>query len=126
MGGIITVEEVDGWAKASTMGGNINAVIVGSRGRHDVHLSSEGGSITLTLPRDLSMEFDITLGYTQHSKRSYEIKSEFPLKVRKTETWDYESSPPKKYVYGEGSVGGGQHRIKIETTNGDVHVIRGP
>jgi DUF4097 and DUF4098 domain-containing protein YvlB len=127
LGGNITIREVDGWVKATTLGGDIEMTMVGDPrdGRRDVSLSSLGGSITLTLPADLSMEIDVTLAYTKKSHQEYKIESDFPIRIERSDGWDYGSSPPQKHVTGSGTVGDGEHRIKIETINGDVRILRG-
>jgi hypothetical protein len=124
MGGNIVIEAVDGWVKATTMGGSIDVTLVGdhARGSRDVRLISQGGDITLTVPADLSMDVDIKLAYTKNSGRDYEILSDFPLTIRRSNGWDYGAGTPRKYLYG--TAPGGAHKIKIETVNGDVRLVR--
>jgi len=124
MGGNIIVGAVDGWIKATTMGGNIRAQMVGDprTGERHVRLTSLSGDVELTVPDGLSMDVDITLAYTKSSRQKYQIHSDFPLNIRKTENWDYDDGSPRKYIYGTGSIGGGEHKIKIETVNGDIHL----
>jgi DUF4097 and DUF4098 domain-containing protein YvlB len=124
MGGNIVVDELDGWARASTMGGNITVTMTGSGGKRDVTLSSMGGMITLMVPEELSMDVDITLAYTKKSRKSYEIESDFPLQIRTTDDWEYKDGSPRKYIYGTGKINDGEHRIKIETVNGDVRLLK--
>ena len=122
----IRIEAVDGWVTARTAGGDIDVTIKGAGGdSHDARLTSEGGSIRLTVPEDFSMEIDITLVYTRKSDQSYRIRSDFPIETRESEGWDYSSGTPRKYIYGTGRAGGGANKIKIETTNGEVVLIRG-
>jgi len=127
MGGNINVEEVDGWVKATTLGGSINVVMVGNpnQGRRDVWLSSKSGKITLTVPDGLSMEIDVTLAYTKNSRQDYEIVSDFPIQIRRADSWDHSAGTPRKYVTGSATIDGGEHKIKIETINGDVELRRG-
>lgn len=123
MGGNIVIGEVDGWVKATTMGGDISVTLVGSG--EDVRLNSMGGKIELTVPSGLSMDVDITLAYTRNSRQDYKIESDFPIELRRSDDWDYASGDPRKYVYGTGTIGGGGHKIKIKTVNGDVRLLRG-
>jgi DUF4097 and DUF4098 domain-containing protein YvlB len=127
MGGDIIIEEIDGWVKASTMGGDVEVKMIGDvkKGKRDVDLSSKGGDIILTVPDRLSMEFDIKLIYTKNSDRDFEIESDFPVKIEESEEWDYSSGSPKKYIYGTGRIGDGKNRIKLETINGDIRIIKG-
>ncbi len=127
MGGDINLDEVDGGAKASTMGGDIIVKMVGdpSKGNRDVDLSSMGGDIELTVPVNLSMEFDIKLTYTKNSRRSYKIDSDFPIKLDQKDDWDYSEGTPRKYIFGTGKTGDGKYKIKIETINGDIRIRKG-
>jgi len=127
MGGNITIGTVDGWIKAVTMGGRIEATMVGDpeSGRRDVRLDSKGGDITLTLPDGLSMAVDITLAFTKNSRQDYTIESDFPLTQNRTDSWDYGEGSPRKYVYSRGTIGGGEHKVRITTINGNVRLLRG-
>jgi len=127
MGGNIDVGAIDGWVKATTMGGDVRVTMVGDprTGRRDVRLISMGGDIRLTVPDGLSMAVDITLAYTKNSLQDYSIRSDFPLSINETPHWDYSGGSPRKSIFGTGTVKGGDHRIKIETINGDVELLRG-
>jgi len=127
MGGDINLDAVDGGVRASTMGGDIVVKMIGdpTRGNRDVDLSSMGGDIELTVPANLSMDFDIKLTYTKNSSRSYKIDSEFPIKTEQSNDWDYSEGTPRKYIFGTGKTGSGKYRIKLETTNGDIRILKG-
>ncbi len=127
MGGDINLDEVDGGAKASTMGGDITVRMIGDPGKgdRDIDLSSMGGDITLTVPAKLSMDFDVKLTYTKNSRRSYKIESDFPIKIDEKDEWDYSEGTPRKYIYGTGKTGDGKYKIKIETINGDIRILKG-
>jgi DUF4097 and DUF4098 domain-containing protein YvlB len=129
LGGDITVDEIDGWVSASTLGGNVTVNMTGDpkKGRRDVTISSLGGDITLTVPADLSMEFDIEIAYTKDSDRDYRIISDFDIKQKKTSEWEgsFWRGNRQKHIYGTGSVEGGRNRIKISTINGDVYIRKG-
>ena len=71
MGGGISLAHVDGAIKATTMGGDIAARMVGSSDeKRNVELTSLGGTITLTVPKDFPMDVRITLAYTKNAPRS--------------------------------------------------------
>jgi len=127
MGGDINLDEVDGGTKASTMGGDVIVRMIGdpAKGDRDVDLSSMGGDIELTVPAKLAMDFDIKLTYTKNSRRSYKIESDFPIKIEEKNDWDYSEGTPRKYIYGGGKTGDGKYKIKIETINGDIRIIKG-
>jgi DUF4097 and DUF4098 domain-containing protein YvlB len=127
MGGDINIEEIDGWIKATTMGGDIKAVMIGDpkSGNRSVKLTSMGGTIDLTLPKDLSANFDIRLSYTKNSRQNFEIDCDFDIKVKESEKWDYSKGSAKKYITGAGKVKDGKHHIRIETVNGDIRIRKG-
>ncbi len=127
MGGDITVDQVDGGAKVSTMGGDINVTMVGDvkQGDRNVDLSSMGGEITLTLPENMSIDFNVKLTYTKHSEGDYKILCDFPIKIEESEDWDYSKGSARKYITGTGKVGDGKYRVHLETTNGDITIKKG-
>jgi DUF4097 and DUF4098 domain-containing protein YvlB len=121
MGGGISIGHADGPIKASTMGGDISARIVGdSSSERDVELTSHGGTITLTVPKDFPMDVRITLVYTKNAPRSYEIIDHIGLQQQETPDWDYSEGSPRKYIRAAGRVGSGLNHVVIKTTNGDV------
>ncbi len=120
MGGDILLESVDGWVKATTMGGDIDVTVVGSGG--DVELTSMSGDIMLVLPAGFSAEFDIELAYTKGSRQDYEIRTDLPLKQSETSEWDRSEGSLRKYIRAVGTVGGGKHKVKIRTVNGDIEI----
>ena len=128
MGGDIEVGAIDGGAEVTTMGGDITITMVGDpqKGDRSVDLSSLGGKIELALPAAISAKFDIELSYTKGKENRYEIKSDFPLEIKKSDKWEgHRFSSKRKYIYGTGTVGGGEHLIKIKTINGDVIIKKG-
>ena len=121
MGGGISIGHVDGPVKASTMGGDITVRMAGtSDERRDVDLSSMGGTVTLTVPKDFPMDVRITLAYTKNAPRSYEIIDHIGLEQRETPDWDNSFGSPRKYIRAQGRVGNGMNHVTIKTTNGDV------
>lgn len=127
MGGDIKIQAIDGWVEAETMGGNVSVNMIGAENgtRRSANISSKGGEITLTLPGSLSVQFDLELAYTRNSRQNYTIVSDFPLQIRDTPNWDYSKGSPRKFIYGTGVSGGGKHRIRIETINGNITIKRG-
>jgi DUF4097 and DUF4098 domain-containing protein YvlB len=127
MGGDIQIDAIDGWAKASTYGGDITVTMVGdpAEGERHVELKSMGGTLELTVPEGLSMEFDIELAYTKKAKREYKIISDFDIDIEKTDKWQSKWGSKRKYIYGTGTVGGGEHKIMLKTVNGDIVIKKG-
>jgi DUF4097 and DUF4098 domain-containing protein YvlB len=122
MGGDIRIDAIDGWVHAETMGGDVQVRMTGdpSRGNREIELISLSGDIELTVPTNLSMNLDVELAYTKGRSGRYSIQSDFPLKTEETEEWDDDDGSPRKYIYGTGTVAGGQHRVRIKTINGNV------
>ena len=124
MGGDITIDEIDGWIKAITMGGDVEITMIGDpeKGKRDVEIKSMGGNIDLTVPKGLSMEFDIEIQYTKDADRKPKIVSDLGIDIEETKEWKKKHGQKRKYIYGTGKVGGGKNLIKIRTINGDVHI----
>src|SRR5688572_29511444 len=127
-GGDVHLDAVDGWIQVTAVGGDIVATMVGDPGRGDRHVSlvSTMGNISLTVPASLDMRFDISLAYTRNSRQNYEIRSDFPLEVRRTTEWEYAKGERRRYIYGTGAAGKGRHLVHIETVNGDVIIRKAP
>src|SRR5262249_299153 len=125
-GGRIDIDAVDGWVKASTGAGAVNVTVTGdgSEGRHDIYITTGTGEVTLTVPANFSMEFDLKLGYTR-ADRQYQIVSDFDMDKQATSDWSSEEGTPRKYIFGTGSVAGGKNKITIKTVNGNIYIKRG-
>ena len=126
-GGDITVDDVMGWVEAGTGAGTIKVVMTGDPGdeKRDVTLSSGYGDIYLTVPENLSMEVEIELGFTRDSRQNFRIVDDFDIQQETTDNWDSSQGSPRKYIYGKATIGGGQNRIRIRTTNGNVYLRKG-
>ncbi len=124
MGGDITIDEIDGWIKAITMGGDVEVTMIGDpdKGKRSVEIKSMGGDVDLTVPKGLSMKFDIEIEYTKDHDRKPKIVSSLGIDIEETKEWKKKHGQKRKYIYGTGEVGGGKHFIKIRTINGDVHI----
>jgi len=121
MGGDIHLGHAEGALKASTMGGDITARMVGtSAEERDVELTSQGGTVTLTVPKDFPMDVRITLACTKNAPRTYEIIDHIGLEQRETDDWDISNGSARKYIRARGKVGSGLNHVEIKTVNGDV------
>jgi len=77
------------------MGGDISVRMVGtSAEKRDVELTSHGGTVTLTVPKDFPMDVRITLAYTKNAPRTYEIVDHAGLEKRETSDWDMSNGSP--------------------------------
>ena len=124
MGGDITVDEIDGWVKAITMGGDVEVTMTGDpdKGKRNVEIKSMSGDVDLTVPKGLSMEFDIEIQWTKDADRKPKIVSDLDIDIEETKEWKKKHGQKRKYIYGTGKAGGGKHLIKIRTINGDVTI----
>jgi DUF4097 and DUF4098 domain-containing protein YvlB len=121
MGGSINLSHVEGAIKATTMGGDISARMVNaSSAERDVELTSHGGTITLTVPKDFPMDVRITLAYTKNAPKTYEIIDHIGLEKRESPDWDNSMGSPRKFIRARGRVGNGLNQVVINTVNGDV------
>ena len=120
MGGGITIGTASGPIKANTMGGGIKVREVGSSTQErDIELTSKGGTIELTVPKDFPMDVRIVLAYTR-TFREYHIVQDAGLEVHQTNEWDTSEGTPRKYIRAAGRVGSGLNQVTIKTVNGDV------
>ncbi len=124
MGGNISVSNAKRFVRAKTLGGDIEATVVGSGG--DISLTSLSGDIILHVPAGLAFDIELQIAYTKGSSKSYEIDTPFKLAQSTTSEWDYGHGSPRKYIRASGSVGGGGgHKLKIETMNGNIRIAEG-
>ena len=120
MGGTITIRQVDGPVHADTMGGDVTVHVTGSSGaRRDIEMSSMGGTMLLTVPKDFGMDVKIKLGYT-HGHEAVRIMQHLGLEERQSTEWETRLGTPRKYLWASGRVGDGLNHVTIETINGDV------
>jgi hypothetical protein len=120
MGGEITISTANGPVKATTMGGDITVRETGSSaGERDIELSSKGGRMELTVPKDFPMDVKITLAYTK-ADHGYHIEQQAGLQVSETDERDNSNGTPRKYIRAAGRVGNGMNKVSIDTINGDV------
>lgn len=123
-GGNIEIEIRDGYVVASTGAGDVEVIVRDGLGdgKDGVDVSTGYGEVTLILPADASVEFDVDLMYTRNSSQDFEIVSDFDLDVEHTAKWETKHGTPCKHIYGTGSVNGGKHRIEISGVNGKIRI----
>jgi len=123
MGGNITVGTVDGRVEASTMGGDVRVTVIGDpqAGGKDIELSSMGGEIYLTVPRNFSMEVEIEISYDKKSGVP-EIVSDEPLTIENEEGGGGLLRRNGSTLTGSGSFNGGKNKVEIETVGGNVYL----
>lgn len=123
-GGEIDVQVDDGWVEATTGAGDIHVEVESGLGDggEGIDLFSGHGDITVDLPEGLSMDVDLEIQYTRSMRKRLEITSDLQLDRDESDEWDYDHGSPRKYIWGHATIGGGRHRVKISTVNGDIEV----
>ena len=124
MGGNIEIDSADASVDAKTMGGNIETTLTkgDSNAAHNVTLSSLGGEIILTVPKDYPMTIDVELAYTKNHENQYKISESLGLEHSATDDWNYLHGSPRKYLYAKGKIGNGQNQVTIKTIDGNITI----
>jgi DUF4097 and DUF4098 domain-containing protein YvlB len=114
-GGSIKILQARGFIEADTSGGKIEAEMIIDDKNIDTHvnLNSSGGSITLHIPESLAASVSAALKITRSAKRDYRIYSDFPLTIK---------GENSKKITAKGDINDGGDKIKLSTTNGDIHI----
>jgi DUF4097 and DUF4098 domain-containing protein YvlB len=121
MAGKIAINQASGPVQATTMAGDIRARLVGSSSsQRDVELTSNSGTIELTVPKDFPMDVRITLAYTKNAPGTFQIVDSIGLTQQSSEDWDTSQGTPRRYIRAKGRVGSGLNHVVIKTINGDV------
>ena len=113
-GGSIQIDDARGFIEASTAGGSIEAELSVSERDVDTHctLTSSGGDLILWIPEDLAASFDVELKITRWADEDYEITSDFPLTINRSD----------RGVACSGDINGGGDPIRLRTVNGDIEI----
>ena len=124
MGGNIQITSASGSVTAETMGGNVTTHIRNpiAPGMHDIKLSSMGGSIELTVPKDFPMAIEVALTFTKKNEGRYRIIDNLGLTQTTTPDWDTWHGDPRKTINGKGRTGDGKNRVIVKTINGDITI----
>jgi len=132
MGGDIAVESFDGEIKAVTMGGDVAVKVTGTEtaGGHDIKLDSMGGDLTLELPAGFSGRFEIELVKLREHESRAKIASDIPLDIVEPSEWTPGRRETDGQRYGSdykiiratGTVGSGEHRVRLKTVSGIIRI----
>ena len=74
------------------------------------------------LARNEFSPLDVELAFTRNSSQDFEIKSNLGIETEQSSSWTTEYGSPKKFIYGKADLNGGLHKVKIQTTNGNVYI----
>ena len=125
-GGDIDIELLEGWVEAQTGAGEIEVFVAeNTSNKGDIQLRTGNGDVLLTLPANFSMDLSVELGVTNNSSKNYSISSDFDIGIETDDEWTYSEGTPRKYTRGTGKLNGGDHRVRIFTTNGNVAIRKG-
>jgi DUF4097 and DUF4098 domain-containing protein YvlB len=107
--GTMQVKEVAGAVKASTASGDVNVEMARVEGSENLVFSTASGDIHVKMPA--SLDADVTM-----STSSGEIKTDFPLEVKRDEYGPQRSA--------RGRLGSGARALRISTASGDIDLMR--
>jgi len=125
-GGDIEIEILKGWVEASTGAGEIEVFVAeNTTANGHIKLTTGNGDVLLTLPENFSMDLSVELGVTNNSRKNYTLSSDFDINIKTDDDWNYSQGTPRKYTRGTANLNGGNHRISIQTTNGNVIIKKG-
>lgn len=122
-GGDITIELLAGWVEATTGAGEVEVFIAENAvDKGDINLTTGNGDVLLTVPENFSMDLVVELGVTNNTSKTYRINSDFDIDIRTDDDWTYSRGTPRKFTHGTAILNGGDHRVEIQTTNGNVYI----
>ena len=120
-GGSIEIEKARGAIDARTDGGDVEAELIVSDAGIDTecYLKTSGGDVTIYLPENLAASIDAEIRLRDNNgwrDDDYRIFSDFDIEI------DGEDSGRRGRVTGRGDLNGGGDLIRLNTTNGDIHI----
>lgn len=120
-GGSIEIEKARGAIEARTAGGDVEAELIVSDPAVNTtsYLKTAGGDVTIYLPEDLAATIDAEIrihGNDRWRDDDYRIFSDFDLNI------DGEEDRRRSRITAQGDINGGGNRIRLDTTNGDIHI----
>lgn len=108
--GEVKVREVSGTVNASSVSGEVNVEITKLSGDDDMKFSSVSGEVDVRIPANL----DATVNM---STLSGELKTDFPLEIKKREKYSPGTSA-------SGRLGDGTRRLHLSSVSGSVSLTR--
>ena len=123
-GGDITIGPIAGSAGAHTGAGDVRIDFNGVRSPN-ANVTSGNGRVVITLPDDFNGTLDLETAYTDNLGHRTTIRSDWPLSIDETSTWDDRNGTPRRYVRARQTIGRGGSVISVRTVNGDVVIQRG-
>ena len=120
MGGNIRVDGLAGSINAGTMGGNVEVEVLGAGNGRSIQVTSMGGHVEVTLPKNFAADFDIEL--EQDDDEVHRIDSDFPLHITESKRRHWF----KKVIVlkATGRNGAGGNRVRLSSIGGDITIRR--
>jgi DUF4097 and DUF4098 domain-containing protein YvlB len=119
MGGDIRVDRLEGSLDAGTMGGNVDVEVLNAGNGRDIKISSMGGSIDVTLPKDFAADFEVQLEQDRDG-RPHKIVSDFPLQIEKSTRRHWFRRV--EVLTGTGRSGSGANHIRLWTIGSNITI----
>ena len=118
-GGDVELQKVNGAVRAATSAGDIEVEITLQNFKMEqrINLQSSAGSIRLTIPEKLPASISAEIVNAGGRWKRFDIYSDFPL------TRQEEAGGGSLRMSGDINGGGGE--IRLETSNGDIHILKG-
>jgi DUF4097 and DUF4098 domain-containing protein YvlB len=119
MGGDIRVDRLQGSLDAGTMGGDVDVEVLNAGNNRDIKISSMGGRIEVTLPKDFAADFEVQLEQ-ERDGREHKIVSDFPLQVATTTRRHWFRKV--EVLTGTGKNGSGANHVRLWTIGSDITI----
>ena len=119
MGGDIRVDRLEGSLDAGTMGGDVDVEVLNAGNGRDIKISSMGGSIDVTLPKDFAADFEVQLEQDRDG-RPHKIVSDFPLQIEKSTRRHWFRRV--EVLTGTGRSGSGANHIRLWTIGSNITI----
>lgn len=118
-GGDVELRRVNGAVRAATSAGDVEVEITlqDFKKDHRIDIRSSAGSIRLTLPEKLPASIRAEISNAGGRWKRYDIYSDFPLAKQGGERGES--------LRMSGDINGGGDEIRLETTNGNIHILKG-
>ncbi len=118
-GGEIRIQKARSSVNAKTSGGNVFVEMTPEDFTvpHWAKIYSSGGDLTLVLPRNLPATISAVIKVRNHRLRDLSIKSDFPLKIERTEKSDW-----NREIRATGDINGGGDKIELGTVDGNIEI----
>ena len=120
MGGDIRVDRLEGSLDAGTMGGDVDVEVLNTGNGRDIKISSMGGSIDVTLPKDFAADFEVELEQDRDGRREHKIVSDFPLQIAKSTRHHWFRKVD--VLTATGRTGSGANHVRLWTIGSDIKI----